>query len=72
MAVMLVTHSKYNTSPSLALFSSFFFLKKSFPVKRSISGNREAGGHSLSQQGVWVLFWTPKPLKRTPQDTQIF
>ena len=26
--------------------------------------------HSLSQQGVWVPFWTPKPLKRTPQDTQ--
>ena len=25
--------------------------------------------HGLSQQGVWVLFWTPKPLKRTPQDT---
>ena len=30
------------------------------------------GGHGLSQQGVWVPFWTPKPLKRTPQDTQIF
>ena len=26
--------------------------------------------HGLSQQGVWVPFWTPKPLKRTPQDTQ--
>ena len=26
----------------------------------------------LTQQGVWVPFWTPKPLKRTPQDTQIF
>ena len=26
--------------------------------------------HSLSQQGVWVSFWTPKPLKSTPQDTQ--
>ena len=26
--------------------------------------------HGLSQQGVWVLFWTPEPLKRTPQDTQ--
>ena len=25
--------------------------------------------HGLSQQGIWVLFWTPKPLKRTPQDT---
>ena len=26
--------------------------------------------HGLSQQGVWVPFWTPKPWKRTPQDTQ--
>ena len=23
----------------------------------------------LSQQGIWVSFWTPKPLKRIPQDT---
>ena len=22
------------------------------------------GDHGLSQQGVWVSFWTPKPLKR--------
>ena len=29
------------------------------------------GVHGLSQQGVWVPFWTPKTLKRTPQDTQI-
>ena len=28
--------------------------------------------HGLSQQGVWVPFWTPKPLKRTPQDTPNF
>ena len=28
--------------------------------------------HGRSQQGVLVPFWTPKPLKRTPQDTQIF
>ena len=27
--------------------------------------------HGLSQQGVWVPFWTPKPLKRTPKDTQL-
>ena len=27
--------------------------------------------HGLSQH-VWVPFWTPKPLKITPQDTQIF
>ena len=30
------------------------------------------GRHGLSQQGVWVSFWTPIPLKSTPQDTQIF
>ena len=28
--------------------------------------------HGLSQQGVWVSFLTPKPLKSTPQDTQFF
>ena len=28
--------------------------------------------HGLSQQGLWVPFWTPKPLKRTPQDTHFF
>ena len=26
--------------------------------------------HGLSQQGVWVSFWTPKPWKSTLQDTQ--
>ena len=25
-----------------------------------------------SRLGVWVPFWTCKPLKRTPKDTQIF
>ena len=30
------------------------------------------GYHCLSLQGVWVPFWTPEPLNRTPQDTQIF
>ena len=29
-------------------------------------------GHGLSQQGIWVYFWTPKPLKSIPQDTHIF
>ena len=24
----------------------------------------------LSQQGVWVPFWTPKPLKGVPKDIQ--
>ena len=28
--------------------------------------------HDLSQQGVWVPFWTPKPLKNKTQDTQKF
>ena len=28
--------------------------------------------YGLSQQGIWVPFWTPKPLKRTPQDTHFF
>ena len=31
-----------------------------------------AAKYGLSQQGVWVPFWTPKPLKGTPQDTQCF
>ena len=30
----------------------------------------DVGAHGLSQQGVWVPFWTPKPLKSTPQNTQ--
>ena len=30
------------------------------------------GLNQASQQGVWVPFWTPKPLKRTCQDTQSF
>ena len=32
----------------------------------------QTSSHGLSQQGVWVPFWTPKPLKMTPQDTHIF
>ena len=39
-------------------------------VLEEISFFRKKPNHGLSQQGVWVLFWTPKPLKRTPQDTQ--
>ena len=30
----------------------------------------DSSRHGLSQQGVWVSFWTPKPSKSTPQDTQ--
>ena len=33
--------------------------------------NWQALSHGLSQQGVWVPFRTPQPLKRTHQDTQI-
>ena len=33
---------------------------------------RRSWQHDLSQQGVWVSFWTPKPLITAPQDTQIF
>ena len=36
------------------------------------SRSAETSSHGLSQQGVWVPFWTPKPLNRAPQDTQIF
>ena len=42
-------------------------------IRQSLREARTEGcTHGLSQQGVWVPFWTPKPLKRTPQDTQIF
>ena len=40
------------------------------PITNFIT-RKNTPGHGLSQQGVWVPFWTPKPLKRTPQDTQI-
>ena len=36
-----------------------------------VSKEADSLEHGLSQQGVWVPFGTPKPLKRTPQDTQI-
>ena len=42
------------------------------PFRSSSQVNVETAQHGLSQQGVWVPFWTPKPLKRSPQDTQIF
>ena len=32
----------------------------------------ESPVHGLSQQGVYVSFWTPKPLKSTSQDTQLY
>ena len=34
------------------------------------SGFADDDNHGLSQHGVWVSFWTPKPLKSTPQDTK--
>ena len=42
-----------------------------FPLANIAQIKVLASTHGLSQQGVWVPFWTPKPLKRTPQDTQI-
>ena len=38
----------------------------------SICNIDSSDNHGLSQQGVWVPFWTPKPLKRTSHDTQMF
>ena len=35
-----------------------------------VSVSKKTPRHGLSQQGVWVPFWTPIPFKRTPQDTQ--
>ena len=37
-------------------------LSPSYPSSPVLSTSR----HGLSQQGVWVPFWTPKHLKRTP------
>ena len=37
-------------------------------LKPIFNGGRNSC-HGLSQQGVWVSIWTPKPLKSTPQDT---
>ena len=42
----------------------------SFNVKEKFVGPVKDLRHGLSQQGVWVPFWTPEPLKRTPQNTQ--
>ena len=47
------------------------FLRRT-SVSRISAEHTKYYAHGLSQQGVWVSFWTPKPLKRTPQDTQIF
>ena len=33
---------------------------------------KKVAAYGLSQQGVWVSCWTPKPLKSTPQDTYFF
>ena len=54
---------------------SFMFLRGGKGTEpRSTWRTGSADGHlahGLSQQGIWVPIWTPKPLKRTPQDTQI-
>ena len=41
-------------------------------IKQLIAMTIVVYAHGLSQKGAWVSFWTPKPLKSTPQDTQIF
>ena len=41
-------------------------------LNQGLENNVNKEEHGLIQQGVWVPFWTPRPLKRTPQDTQIF
>ena len=42
------------------------------PVTFKLLFFAHSANHGLSQQGAWVPFWTPKPLKRTSQDTQKF
>ena len=39
---------------------------------KSLPGHRHHCLHSLSQEGVWMSFWTLKPLKSTTQDTLFF
>ena len=43
-----------------------------WPTSGNVVRFRSSWNYGLGQQGVWVPFWTPKPLKRTPQDTQFF
>ena len=62
LKLLIANLAKYNTKwckkPENDWIPSKRVLSESYPI------------HGLSQQGVWVSFWTPKPLKSTPQDTQ--
>ena len=71
MAVFFVTELSLGKLQILVFFQviqlHLYEILKGAVLETSISLD-----HGLSQQGVWVPFWTPKPLKRAPQDTQIF
>ena len=54
-------------STHLPGFQSFFDFFAPFSIGQI---NHQRHKHGLSQQGVWVPFRTPEPLKRTPKDTQ--
>ena len=51
------------------ILSGYLYTNTSKLAYDRFGGTRKIGPHGLSQQGVWVSFWTPKPLKNTPQDT---
>ena len=65
---MTLSGNMIKTSGKDLQVSSLHFLRQECPYV----GNYVNGQHGVSQQGVWVSFWTPKPLKSTSQDTPIF
>ena len=72
--VKQLLHNMYFSQKGEKLSVFFFSVKTLCQDGRTdevcLSSNRSS--HGLSQQGVWVPFWTPKPLKITPQDIQFF
>ena len=40
-----------------------------FKSTKNILDGCDVAQHGLSQQGIWVSFWTPRPLKSISQDT---
>ena len=58
-------YSSMHLEMGLALCCDIVLCCRSVQPASSCTSN-----HGLSQQGVWVSFWTPKPLKSTPQDTR--
>ena len=66
-----VLHEFYN----ILCLGRSWFVREIFgysPISQNWKFSLETVAHGFSQQGVWVPLWTPKPLKRTPQDTHIF